>query len=88
MAGEGHMLHAIKSLKANRALLKKHRSKNKNSLTSDSVTRVEFKKVSDEQLKLVKKDIREKAKKAQIISMVQFGCILLILSMVIYFIFY
>ena len=66
MGGAGHMLHAIKSLKQNRAQLKNHRSKNKKgSDYSSTSTKVEFKQVSAEELEAIKQEIQAKAKKSK-----------------------
>lgn len=65
MGGEGSMLHAIKSLKQNRALLKKRRSKNANDYIGDGVTKVEFKKVNAAELKAIKSAIRAEARKTR-----------------------
>jgi hypothetical protein len=63
MGGEGSMLHAIKTLKQNRALLKKRRSKNANDLIGDGQTKVEFKTVSPEEMAIIKESIRAEARK-------------------------
>ncbi|MBD0777628.1 hypothetical protein HPE56_07475 [Maribacter sp. ANRC-HE7] len=66
MSGAGHMLHAIKSLKFNRDQLKNRRSKNRHSSSStDTITKVEFKKVSPEELQKIKSEIRAQAKKSK-----------------------
>ena len=65
MSGAGHMLHAIKSLKANRDLLKNKRSKNRGNLSGDDKMQVEFKRVKPEELARIKASIREDAKKSQ-----------------------
>jgi len=66
MSGAGHMLHAIKSLKLNRDQLKNRRSKKRNTSSStDSITKVEFKKVSPEELEKIKAEIRSQAKKSR-----------------------
>ena len=65
MGGAGHMLHAIKSLKANRALLKNKRSKNRGSSIADSNTQIEFKKVKPEELDRIKAEIRKEAQKSK-----------------------
>ncbi|MAU70712.1 MAG: hypothetical protein CML04_01330 [Pseudozobellia sp.] len=62
MGGEGSMLHAIKSLKANRALLKQKRSKDFKSYIGDGKTKVQFKKVSEEELAKIKENIRLEAR--------------------------
>ena len=58
------MLHAIKSLKQNRDLLKSRRAKNRmgNSANGDVATKIEFKEVSPEELQKIKEAIRAKAK--------------------------
>ncbi len=56
------MLHAIKSLKANRALLKQKRSKDFKSYIGDGKTKVQFKKVSEEELAKIKENIRLEAR--------------------------
>ncbi len=65
MAGEGSMLHAIKSLKQNRALLKKRRAKKQEISYGSDVTMVEFKEVSPEELERVKKKIRTEASQSK-----------------------
>ncbi len=67
MSGAGHMLHAIKSLKLNRDLLKSHRHKNKkgSSGKSTGTTKVVFKTVSPKELNKIKEDIRNQAKKSK-----------------------
>lgn len=61
MGGAGHMLHAIKTMKQNRAMLKNRRSMKANGLNSGSYT-VEkpiFKTVSAEKLQHIKAEIRK-----------------------------
>lgn len=67
MGGAGHMLHAIKTLKQNRAMLKKRRSSRENDLHAYSTTetKVNFKKVSPEELQRIKGEIRRKANKVK-----------------------
>ena len=66
MSGAGHMLHAIKSLKLNRDQLKNRRSKNRHSTSStNTITKVEFKKVSPEELQKIKSEIRAQAKQSK-----------------------
>ncbi|WP_298506293.1 hypothetical protein [uncultured Maribacter sp.] len=67
MAGEGYMLHAINTLRQNRAMLKKRRSAKENDLHvySSTQTKVHFKEVSPEELQRIKGEIREKANKVK-----------------------
>ena len=66
MGGAGHMLHAIKSLKQNRDLLKSRRSKNRvgNNATGTAV-KIEFKEVSPEELQIIKETIRARAMRSK-----------------------
>ena len=63
--GAGHMLHAITSLKLNRALLKKRKLKDIKDLMLENSgkTELEFKKVSSEEMVQIKTDIREQLRK-------------------------
>lgn len=82
MGGEGSMLHALKSLKNNRALLKKRKSRSQNELLLDATgkTKVEFKEVEPEELERIKSEIRKEARKSKIreliICILVFGIIL------------
>ncbi len=68
MGGEGSMLSAIKTLKQNRALLKKRKLRElKDVLYAESgKTELEFTQISPKELDALKFQIREKAKKARI----------------------
>ncbi|MDG1570692.1 hypothetical protein OZ410_00055 [Robiginitalea sp. M366] len=61
MGGEGSMLHAIKSMKQNRALLKKRRKGNRSDYIGDGATPLSFKEVSPEELARIKAGIRSRA---------------------------
>jgi hypothetical protein len=65
MGGEGSMSSAITSLKNNRSLLKKRKIKTaKDLLTHKSGrTKLEFKKMSQEELQKIKNQIRNEAKR-------------------------
>ena len=82
MGGEGSMLHAIKSLKNNRALVKKRKSRSHSDLLLDgnSKTQVEFKKVSPQELERIKDEIRKEARRGRlkelVICILVFGIIL------------
>lgn len=67
MGGEGSMISAIKTLKMNRALLKKRKIKNLSDIHSetDTVTELEFKHVAEEELRAIKADIQERADREQ-----------------------
>ena len=64
MGGEGFMLQALKSLKANKALLSKRRAKNAKDYIGHGGAKVEFNKVSDEELAVIKENIRREARKS------------------------
>ena len=74
MGGEGSMLHAIKSLKNNRALVKKRKSRSHNDLLLEgtSKTKIEFKKVSADELERIKAEIRLESRKAKLKELVIF----------------
>ena len=83
MGGSGSMLYAIKALKQNRALLKKHRNRNATAVSYPKTkTKIKFKKASPkvmEQLqKQLKKDKRQELKMT-IISMLTAACFIGIL---------
>lgn len=61
MSGAGHMLHAIKTMKQNRAMLKNRRSMKVNGLNSYSYIEEKpiFKTVSPEELKRLKVEIKK-----------------------------
>nr|WP_299339846.1 hypothetical protein [Allomuricauda sp.] len=65
MGGAGHMLHAIKSLKANRALKKGRKVKRLKDVLDDSTvkTTLEFKEVEPQELERIKTNIRREARK-------------------------
>ena len=64
MGGEGSMSNAVVSLKENRALLKKRKFKDIRMFIYESSgkTELEFKKISAEELNVIKIAIRKKAK--------------------------
>ncbi|MFN3137376.1 MAG: hypothetical protein ACE37L_06790 [Allomuricauda sp.] len=68
MGGEGSMMHAIKSLKANRNMLKKRKLKSKSDVYgTKSVTELHFKKASRRDIVRIRKKMfiqREKEKRA------------------------
>lgn len=56
MGGEGSMMHAIKSLKENRGLLKKRRLQSKDDVYGKkNVTRLQFKKSTPRDISRIKK---------------------------------
>jgi hypothetical protein len=58
MGGEGSMMHAIKSLKENRALLKRRRLKSKDDVYGkESVTQLQFKKATKKDLLRIRKQM-------------------------------
>ncbi|MEO2052316.1 MAG: hypothetical protein ABGX00_11185 [Allomuricauda sp.] len=58
MGGEGSMMHAIKSLKENRALLKRRRLKSKDDVYGkESVTQLHFKKATKKDLLRIRKQM-------------------------------
>ncbi len=61
MGGGGFALHAIKTMKQNRTMLKKHRSKKSNRFSSSNHTEEKpaYKTVSPEKLKRIKAKIRK-----------------------------
>ena len=61
MSGAGHMLHAIKTMKQNRAMLKNRRSMKANGLNSSNYTEEKpiFKTVGPEELQRLKAEIRK-----------------------------
>ena len=65
MGGEGSMAHAVVSSRENRKLLKRRKYKDVKSLLQSysGKTALEFKKVTPEELKKIKADIRLNAKK-------------------------
>ena len=67
MGGAGHMLHAIKSLKQNRAQLKGRKKRNQNDLLNDGTTetKVEFKTVDPKELEKIKASIKAEANKSR-----------------------
>lgn len=66
MAGEGFMMHAIKSLQANRAQLKDRRAKAKyGDHTLDHHGQLAFKKVDAATLERLKADIRTQARRGK-----------------------
>ena len=83
------MLHAIKSLKMNRAQLKSRKSKNQKDLLSDGSgeTKVEFKKVDPRELERIKAGIREKARKSKQNEIILFLVIIAAISGFLYYAF-
>ena len=67
MGGAGHMLHAIKSLKQNRAQLKGRKKRNQKDLLKDGSgeTKVEFKTVDPQELERIKAKIKADANKSK-----------------------
>lgn len=65
MGGEGSMLYAIASLKMNRGMLKKRKIRELKDVLFEvsGKTEIEFKKLSNSELELIKKQIRVQAKK-------------------------
>lgn len=88
MGGEGSMSSAILSLKQNRALLKKRNVRElKNLLREKSgKTKLEFKKVTAEELEKIKNEIRKEARihaRNQIILyLVSFFCTIIIIYLI------
>jgi len=89
MSGAGHMLHTIKTLKQNRALLKNKRAMNKKGKASNSYseTKLEFKKVSPAELAKLKEEIRARARKSRIREIVIMGISFLIVIVLLYWMF-
>ena len=83
MGGAGHMLHAIKTLKANRDLLKKRtlRKKGDYKRIIDQDTPV-FKKATKEQMKEIKSKIKGYKKTEMIINIISFTLTLALLAFV------
>lgn len=81
MGGGGHMLSANKSLKENRALLKKRRGKRFKEELRESKRGIEleFKQVAETELQLIKERIREKAERDHRSSMRLLGIVAFIL---------
>ena len=83
MGGAGHMLHAIKTLKANRNLLKKRslRKKGDYKRIIDEDTPV-FKKATKEQMKAIKSKIKGYKKTEIIINIISLILTLTLLAFV------
>ena len=87
MGGAGHMLHAIKSLKMNRAQLKSRKSKHQKDLLGDGSgeTKVEFKEVDPQELERIKSEIRAEARKSKLKEIILF---IIIIAVILAFLFY
>ncbi|MGB5556106.1 MAG: hypothetical protein WBM83_15730 [Flavobacteriaceae bacterium] len=89
MGGEGSMAYAIKSLKMNRALLKKRKIKDLKQVLRETSgkTELEFKAISAAELKAVKSKIRAQHKK-ELRRDFFVGCFALLLTCVILYFIY
>lgn len=84
MSGAGHMLHAIKSLNANRKLLKKRTIRHKSDFNRKIDTdKPIFKKSTPEQMRVIRKKIKNYKKKDRHINILVFFLILLLLFLLI-----
>lgn len=88
MGGEGSMSAANQSLKQNRALLKRRSFKDIRNLylQSSGKTKLEFKKVSSEELTLIKDRIRKQHKKKVKQEMIILGFSIVVTFIFFYFI--
>jgi len=86
MGGEGSMMHAIKSLKANRSMLKKRRLKSKDDVYGKkSVTKLHFKKSTPRDLARIRKMMfiqKEKEKRTMFYAIVVTFLLLFILYLI------
>jgi len=70
MGGEGSMMHAIKSLKENRALLKRRKLRSKDDIFGvSSTTKLEFKKTRPEDMAKIRLRIEKEKKKIRRINL-------------------
>ncbi len=90
MGGEGSMAYAIKSLKQNRALLKKRKFKDIKDLLRYETenTQVNFKKVSPTELFKIKQKIRKEAKQQKRVLAFIYAISILLSIVFIFFIFW
>lgn len=88
MGGGGHMLHAIKSLQANRALRKKRKRASKESfLGKESTTKLHFKEATPHAMLHVKKLVKNNAKQERISTLAAVITTILILCLLCWIIF-
>lgn len=85
MGGAGNMLHAIKTLKANRDLLKRRIDRKKNGFTtSDTVTKVNFKKSTPEDMIVIREKIKIAKAKEQKQNIFFMGVALIIFFLILW----
>lgn len=63
MGGEGSMMHAIKSLKQNRALVKKRKRRNREDYISSARTELNLKKSTAQDMMVIRQKIAVQKKK-------------------------
>ena len=89
MGGEGSMMHAIKSLKENRALLKRRKIRElKDVLAENQKTGIdlEFKQVSPSELLRIKRNIRRKARERRQREMQYYALACLLIALIAFWI--
>tara|TARA_R110000868_G_scaffold4211_13_gene26668 strand:+ start:72281 stop:72550 length:270 start_codon:yes stop_codon:yes gene_type:complete len=85
MSGAGHMLYAIKTLKANRNLLKKRALRNKNDFKRKLVGgKLQFKKSTPEQMRAIKTKIKGYKKSDLRLNIILFTTTIIILFLIIW----
>lgn len=90
MGGEGSMSNAIVSLKQNRALLKRRKLRDIRDLiyVKSGKTELEFKKISAQELSVIKAAIRKEAKKAVRLEIAIYAISILLAFLIGYLIYY